>query len=117
MENTDGNIWEYGIGLNIGQPVLTRFYMKDISKDFFGNVEDAIVSISETEEGMSYQVAIPWKEFGVKPEDGKVLRFNVVLYEREHPYPYVAEWWWEWSPGMVVEMNPNLLGKLVLKSK
>lgn len=114
-DDSNQTLWEYGIGFDRGQPVLYRLYMKDTTKDFFGNVEEALISIEKNnKENTVYKVAVPWKEFKIKPETGKQLRFNVVLYEREHPYPFESQWWWEWSPGMVVEMNPNLFGKLEL---
>jgi uncharacterized protein len=114
--DTNNMPWEYGIGYDNGQPVLYRLYMKDTTKDFLGNVDEAKISIERNGNSLVYQVAVPWTEFGIQPGAGQTLRFNTVLYERERPYPFAAQWWWEWSPGMVVEMDPNLFGKLVLSA-
>lgn len=100
---------EYGIAFYCGNPILLKLRMQDATKNRFGEIKTAVININ-IEEQRSYMLSVPWYELKCKPETDAAFIFNVVVYTSDHPYGGKA--WFEWSPGMVVECNPEIFGNL-----
>ncbi len=98
---------EYGLALISGNPILARTAAPPEVP--LGEVRNSQVSIVRRGDITIYQAAVPWEELRFEPTS-ETCSFNVVLNERDHPFQSRA--WMEWAPGMVVEKDPSLFGRL-----
>jgi LmbE family N-acetylglucosaminyl deacetylase len=69
--------------------------------------------------GYHISAAIPWKDIGVKPGRGRVLGFNIILYDGDKQNAALGENINEarlaWSPRPGVQGRPDDWGRLVLR--
>jgi len=104
-------VHEYGLALIGNCPYVVRIAGPRDKNP--GPMEDGDVFIRRIEDQTIYQTRIPWKE--LLPSCSGIPRaygFNVIINEKDDPRQ--CRTWMEWTPGMVVEQDPSLFGKLAL---
>lgn len=102
--------FEYGIATDNGKGVLLRLRLQDQLKNSVGEVSEAKVLVYSDKDMLVYQVALSWNELKIAPLVDDVFKFNVALYSKDRLYG--GKWWYEWTPGIVVENHPELFGDI-----
>lgn len=101
---------EYSIGMRGNKPLILRHRLQDVPKNLLGEIDDAEIAVINDNDVTSYIVLIPWYHLKLFPQENTACMFNVAIYITENPY--VPKAWLEWSPGIVVENDPELFGIL-----
>jgi len=109
LTGSSPDIYTYGVAFVSDRPVLVRTAAPlDVP---LGKVGGSRVWIKRRGNRTVYLAAIPWEELSpFRPAPDKTCGFNVILNERDHPFQSRA--WMEWTPGMVVEKDSALFGRL-----
>lgn len=105
--------FEYSVAIQGGKPGLLKHTMYAMEKHCIDRIDEATVLVEQDEATTGYYIALPWESFDMKPVRDKQFKFNGVIYERYRPYIFKS--WYEWSPGLAVELNPATFGNLFFK--
>jgi len=111
MAPDDGASWyyEYGAALIDSKPVLVK--LNSPPGQSRGVVERADLEIRRLNGRTVYRLSIPWDDVPpLRPAVGKELPFNIAVNDRD--YPGQPRAWMEWTPGMIVEKDISLFGRL-----
>jgi hypothetical protein len=104
--------YEYCAALIGNRPVLVK--LSSPPGENTGVIENADLEIQRSKGRTVYRLSIDWRDLtSIRPDIGRELGFSMAVNDRDHRLQPRA--WMEWTPGMIVEKNPSLFGKLRFK--